>query len=176
MSPAYYDSIQEGKCIPSFLSVPMDEKQCVQDVADPLSADATPKLTARPVIESHHHSLDHGESLPSLDHGESPPTLDHGESPPTLDHGESLHPNDQAFLVPPQEDGQPTHANVIPAVNDHDKDLDNDGEITTKLLSTIATDDPNTDVPINSVYYGVALLHGLCAPPSYITRLQADGE
>jgi hypothetical protein len=27
----------------------------------------------------------------------------------------------------------------------HDKDLDNDGEITTKLISTITTDDPITN-------------------------------
>ena len=73
-------------------------------------------------------------------------------------------PNDQAFLMPPQEDCQPIHAHVIQAVKDHDKDLDNDGEITTKLLSTIATDDPITNLPIDSVYSGVALPHGHCPP------------
>ena len=63
-----------------------------------------------------------------LDHGESQLTLanllpfNYGENQLTVDYGECL-----------------------PALKVHSKDLDNDGEITTKLISTITTDDPVTD-------------------------------
>jgi hypothetical protein len=43
-----------------------------------------------------------------------------------------------------------------PAIKDHSKDLDNDGEITIKIISTIATDDPITNVLINCHEFGCA--------------------
>jgi hypothetical protein len=130
-------------------------------LADPLSVDMTLKLTTKPIIESCQHSLDHGEGVPTLDHGEIQPM------PFAIQPLLIVDSNDRAFLMSSQENGQPIHAHVIQAAKDHDKDLDNDGGITTKLLSTIASDDPITDVLINSVYYGVALLHGLYTSKLY---------
>ena len=54
--------------------------------------------------------------------------MDYGENQPTMDYGECL-----------------------PAIKDHSKDLDNNGEITTKLISTIATHDPVTNSMIDHV-------------------------
>ena len=44
------------------------------------------------------------------------------------------------------------HAHVSQVIGIHNKDLDNDGEITTKLISTIATDDPITDATLLSTF------------------------
>jgi hypothetical protein len=95
------------------------------------------------------------------------------------DHGEGQPipiavPNNlvcQTFLMLQQEDSprlharivqaleQPVHTHVSQVVEVHEKDLDNDGEITTKLLSTIAANNPITDVPLNSVCSSIVLLH-----------------
>jgi hypothetical protein len=91
-------------------------------------------------------------------------------------------PNDLVsctFLMPPQEDGQQCRAHIVQAIKDqHSKDLDNDGEITNKLLSIIAIDDPCFDkcnhdgkhksimvadgypTDVLSVYSGLILLQG----------------
>jgi hypothetical protein len=63
-----------------------------------------------------------GEVQPTFKCGDS---FAHTENQPTMDYGECL-----------------------PAIKDHSKDLDNDGEITTKIISTIATEDPITDALI----------------------------
>jgi hypothetical protein len=47
-----------------------------------------------------------------------------------------------------------------PAIKDHSKDLDNDGEITIKLISTIATDDPITNAPNDSTCLSIISLCG----------------
>ena len=56
------------------------------------------------------------------------------------------------------------YGECLPAIKDHSKDLDNDGEITTKIISTIATDDPITG----------ALL--LCVIGTHNKDLDNDGE
>jgi hypothetical protein len=84
----------------------------------------------------------------------------------------------QAFLLPKQEHGdQCLHVHIIPmmehlvhihasqAIKVHeDKDLDNDGEITTKLLSTITTNDPIIDTPVDHICSGVILHHQRLLP------------
>jgi hypothetical protein len=45
--------------------------------------------------------------------------------------------------------GERSYVHVRQVSGVHDKNLDNDGEITTKLISTIATDDPITNAPFN---------------------------
>jgi hypothetical protein len=48
------------------------------------------------------------------------------------------------------------HVHVSQVIGIHDKDLDNDGETTTKLIPTIATDDPiSTDVLIDRIWLSV---------------------
>lgn len=58
----------------------------------------------------------------SFAHKEIQLTVDYGENQLTVDYGECL-----------------------PAIKDYSKDLNNDGEITTKIISTITTDDPITN-------------------------------
>jgi hypothetical protein len=97
---------------------------------DPHSRD--PHLGDPLGAESRHNYSDHGETLANLlpsDMGEVQPTFKRGDSfahteipPLTVDYGECL-----------------------PAIKDHSKGLDNDGEITTKIISTITTDDPIID-------------------------------
>jgi hypothetical protein len=70
-------------------------------------------------VESCHNYLDHGESQLTL---ANLLPFNYGENQLTVDYGECL-----------------------PAIKVHSKDLDNDGEITTKLISTITTNDPVTD-------------------------------
>jgi hypothetical protein len=104
---------------------------------DPHSRD--PRLGDPLGAESRHNYSDHGETLASLlpsDMGEVQPTFKRGDSfahteipPLTVDYGECL-----------------------PAIKDHSKGLDNNGEITTKIISTITTDDPITkNTPIDHV-------------------------
>jgi hypothetical protein len=81
-------------------------------------------------IKSRHNYLDHGESQPILANllpENQTLTASYGENQPKVNYGECR-----------------------PAIKDHSKDLDNDGEITTKLISTIATDDPITNAPNDS--------------------------
>ena len=101
------------------------------DVQAPLPPRGTDTNLSLPIslppAEKEHMHLE--ETLFSL--------LDYGESVPFLDHGEDLH-NSVAVVDP----------KPAPAVNKHDKALDNDGEITTKHLSAIDADDPVKDPPI----------------------------
>jgi hypothetical protein len=81
-------------------------------------------------------------------------------------------PVHQAFLLMMQEDDQYLHALIAPVMEHlvcihaslahkvHDKDLDNDGEITTELLYTITTDNLIIDTPIDHICSGVVLHHG----------------
>jgi hypothetical protein len=71
---------------------------------------------------SHASCIAHKEIQLTVDYKEIQLTVDYGENQLTVDYGECL-----------------------PAIKDHSKDLDNDGEITTKIISTIATDDPITN-------------------------------
>jgi hypothetical protein len=59
-------------------------------------------------------------------------------------------------------ENQPTenYGECHPAIKDHSKDLDNDGEITIKLISTIATDDPITNAPNESTCLSIISLCG----------------
>jgi hypothetical protein len=97
-------------------------------------------------------------------HTEIPPlTVDYGECLPVIkDHSKGLDndgeittkiistiadPITDALLLCGKDSQQPHacivsfHAHVSQVIGIHNKDLDNDGEITIKLISTIATDD-----------------------------------
>jgi hypothetical protein len=78
--------------------------------------------TAQPPF-SIHATRDYGSSQPTL---ASLLPFNYGESQLTVDYGECL-----------------------PAIKVHSKELDNDGEITTKIISTIVTDDPITNTWID---------------------------
>ena len=52
-------------------------------------------------------------------------------------HGES-----HAFVITHCHNPSVKTLDHWPAIEDHNKDLDNDGEITTKLISTVASDNP----------------------------------
>jgi hypothetical protein len=161
-----------GPPVPQALVVPG-----IIHLGDPLSAT---------VIKSHHHSSDHGESQPTLvnllpfDYGENQLTVDYGECLPAIKaHSKDLdndgeittklistittgEPLTDALLLY-GKDSQQSHACIIQAnecfhahvsqvIGIHDKDLDNDGEITTKLISTITTNNPITNTLINHIY------------------------
>jgi hypothetical protein len=141
----------------------------------------------------HHNFLDHGESQPTL--ANLLPIVSYGESQLTVDYGECL----PAIKVPSKDldkDGEITdalllygkdspqsracivrandcfHAHVSQVIGIHDKDLDNNGEITIKLISTIATDDPISNTPINHICSSVTPPcgnhpgHSIFAPPN----------
>jgi hypothetical protein len=106
-------------------------------------------------IESCHNYLDHGESQPTLANllpsamkpGDSfPSDMKHGENQLTASYGENQ------LTV--------NYGEYHPAIKDHSKDLDNDGEITTKLIFTIATDDPITNAPNDSIRLSIISLCG----------------
>jgi hypothetical protein len=85
------------------------------------------------------HSCDIGSLYNYLDHGESAYAIN------ALINGESA----CAMLMPIVGPNDVTpiafHACIVQAIKDHSKELNNNGEITTKIISTIATDDPITD-------------------------------
>jgi hypothetical protein len=114
--------------------------------------------------ESRHNYLDHGESQLTLAKNLLPFDMKHGDS---FSHGEE----NQLTVDYGENQLTMNYGECLPAIKDHNKDLNNDGEITTKLICKIATDDPTIpDAPIDCICSSIV---SICGDDGQCTRAPA---